>query len=55
MLVIVTFVPKTQIAMLITIVAGMMVYMIIVKPYQSILSTILGILNEALLLIMISI
>ena len=54
-LVIVAFIPKTQIALLITIVAGMMVYLIIVMPYESILSTILGILNEALLLIMVSI
>ena len=54
-LVIFAFIPQTQIAILITIVTGMMIYMIIVMPYQSILSTILGILNEALLLIMISI
>ena len=55
MLVILAFIPKTQIALLMTIVAGMMVYLLLVMPYESILSKILGILNEALLLIMISI
>ena len=55
MLVILAFIPKTQIALLMTIVAGMIVYLLLVMPYESILSKILGILNEALLLIMISI
>ena len=46
-------VPKIQIGFLMATVLGMLLYLLLFRPYQSYLSTILSVINEALLLSMI--
>ena len=53
--VILVFFPTLQIICLIATVIGMMIYLIIVRPYKSILSSLLSVVNEILLLIMVGI
>ena len=46
------FMPEIQISFIISTVIGMMLYLIIVRPYKSLLSKILVLINEILLLAM---
>ena len=50
--VLLTFMPEIQISFIITTIVGMMLYLIMIKPYKSLLSTILALINEVLFLIM---
>ena len=47
-----TFMPEIQISFIISTVIGMMLYLIIIRPYKSLLSKTLALINEILLLAM---
>ena len=50
--VLLTFMPEIQISFIVTAIVGMMLYLIMIRPYKSLLSTILALINEILLLSM---